>query len=135
MSCLFCRIVAKEIPVTVIYEDDETFAFLDNQPVNPGHTLVLPKKHTEDLCTCEPEVFASLSRAAQRIACAMKKSLQLEGINLIQNTGVAAGQSIFHLHLHLIPRHAGDGLAPWRGTPYATADEATSLAQKIREEL
>src|SRR3989344_179145 len=107
-DCLFCKIVAKEIPSTPVYEDEDVYAFLDIHPVNPGHTLVVPKKHCSGFLDCDPYIVTRWITVTQKIAQAMKKGLDLAGLNLEQNEGAVAGQVISHLHIHIVPRHAED---------------------------
>lgn len=114
-DCLFCKIIAKEIPVVCVYEDDEIFSFLDNHPVNPGHTLVLPKKHSEGFHDADRQTLQSLILATQKIATAVLAAVPCVAFTLQQNNGSFAGQSIHHLHFHIIPRLADDGLQHWPG--------------------
>jgi histidine triad (HIT) family protein len=133
-DCLFCKIIRREIPSTVVYEDAETFAFLDIHPVNPGHTLVIPKVHAAGLLEATPEVAAALMVAVQKIARAVKVGMGVDGFNLEQNDGVVAGQAIPHLHVHIIPRRSDDGLKHWPGNVYAEG-EAARVAQAIMDGL
>lgn len=135
MSCLFCQIIAGEIPAPKIYEDGDVFVFLDNKPVNAGHTLVLPKKHASGFHDADPEVLKKLVITMQKIARAMTEALGIEGFNIEQNNGRVAGQVIDHLHFHLIPRSATDGLRHWPGKEYATKEEADTVAEKIRKAI
>jgi histidine triad (HIT) family protein len=132
MPSIFSRIVAGEIPAVRIYEDDQTLAFLDIGPASRGHSLVIPKAESADLFDTPPETLAAVMRTAQRVARALKEVLGCDGMNLIQNNGSAAGQTVFHLHVHLIPRWEGDGaLKLW--TPGTSAPaELDALAAQIR---
>jgi histidine triad (HIT) family protein len=134
-DCLFCKIVVKEIPSTPVYEDEDVYAFLDIKPVNPGHTLVVPKKHCAGFLDCDPSVLPKWIIATQKIAYAMKQGLGLEGLNLEQNEGRIAGQLIEHLHIHIIPRQGDDGLRHWPGKAYASPEEPEAIAKKIRSSL
>ena len=134
-DCLFCKIIAREIPSTPVYEDEAVYAFLDIHPVNPGHTLVVPKKHCTGFLDCDPSTLQKWIIATKKIAQAMKNGLGLEGLNLLQNEGEVAGQAIFHLHIHIIPRFAQDGLNPWRSKPYPSSAEAQAVAEKIKNSL
>jgi histidine triad (HIT) family protein len=134
-DCLFCAIVAKRIPSIPVYEDENVYAFLDIHPVNPGHTLVIPKQHCSGLLDCDARVLPKWIEATQAIARAMKTALKLEGLNLEQNEGAVAGQVIPHLHIHIIPRRADDGLKHWPGKSYSQPEEAASLASSIRQAL
>ena len=103
MDCIFCKIANGEIPSAVIYEDDEFRAILDLGPVRRGHTLILPKKHYNDLFDMPDETAAKALATAKRVGLALIKGLDADGIQVVQNNGVAAGQTIFHFHIHLIP--------------------------------
>jgi|SRR5699024_4188655 len=104
-DCLFCKIIAGDIPSAKVYEDDEVYAFLDISQVTKGHTLVIPKKHVKDIYDTNEEIASQLFARVPKISKAIEKSFNPEGINILSNTGEAAGQSVFHLHLHLIPRY------------------------------
>ncbi len=111
------------------------YAFLDIKPVNPGHTLVVPKKHSAGFHDADPEVLEELIVAMQKIARAVQSGLDATGFNLEQNEGSVAGQVVPHLHFHIIPRRADDGLKHWPGTPYASNEEAMVMAEKIKSAL
>lgn len=130
-NCIFCKIIAKEIPSHVVYEDDDTLAFLDIHPNNPGHTLVVPKKHSENLYDMDDHHLAAVMRTAQKVAIAVKKGVGAQGINLAMNNEEAAGQVIFHPHLHIIPRFTEDGYRHWPKRDYKEG-EAETIAEKIR---
>jgi len=134
-DCLFCKIAAKEFPSTVVYEDDAVIAVMDIKPVNPGHVLVIPKRHSVDLLDVDPETLAKTSVAVQRVARAVKQATHAEGINLAQNSGAVAGQVIMHLHFHVIPRHTGDGRELWHGEAYGSQEEMEAVAERIKEHL
>lgn len=133
-DCLFCKIVKGELPSTKIYENDDVVAILDINPVAPGHTLIIPKKHSEGSHDAEPSVLKHLIVAAQKVARAMLKALPIEAYTLVQNNGKIAGQMVAHLHFHVLPRTENDGLETWHVTPYAEG-EMTSVQQKIVKEL
>jgi histidine triad (HIT) family protein len=109
MDCLFCKIVAGEIPAHKVYEDETCLAFLDILPANRGHTLVIPKEHAAGLAEITPDSLAATVICAQGVARLLRMQLRPDGINMIQNDGAAAGQEIFHYHLHLLPRWEADG--------------------------
>lgn len=109
-DCLFCKIIAREVPATMVYEDDAVIAFSDIAPVRPGHTLVVPKEHATRLEENTSEAAAALITAVQRIIPQVLASVQATGWNMQVNSGAEAGQVIMHTHIHLIPRLAGDGL-------------------------
>jgi histidine triad (HIT) family protein len=115
MDTIFSRIVAGEIPAHTVYEDDQTLAFLDINPASRGHTLVIPKLVVADIFDIAPETACAVTRTAQIVARILQATLQPDGINVVQNNGAAAGQSVFHYHVHVIPRWNGDEvLRPWR---------------------
>ena len=132
MDCIFCRIVAGELPAHKVYEDDATLAFLDIHPATRGHTLVIPKQHAPDLLSIDPAALAATARAFQFVARILQKGLQADGINIVQNNGTAAGQDVFHYHVHVIPRWTGDkAIRFWR--PGETDHAAFgSLAAELR---
>lgn len=131
-NCIFCKIIDGSIPSTVVYEDDDFKAIMDIAPAAKGHVLILPKKHCADLLSIDPDVAAKALGVASKIANAQKKALGCDGINLLQNSGEAAWQSVFHLHIHLIPRYNNDNLSlPWEHLSYADG-EAQEYADKIR---
>ncbi|MEK7211857.1 MAG: HIT family protein [Patescibacteria group bacterium] len=134
MTCIFCKIIAGEIPAHKIYENHHAVAFLDIQPINPGHALIVPREHHQDLLSAPLEVLRDIMGAAQIIAPAIVKAVGADGFNLALNNGEAAGQAVFHTHFHCIPRFADDGLRHWPRKNYA-AEEAEALAGKIREQL
>jgi len=109
-ECIFCKIVNNEIPVYKIYEDDSVFAFLDNHPISKGHTLVIPKKHAKDIFELDEETLKKISSASKKIAQKMKDSLGADGVNLFNSSGVFAEQTVFHFHLHVIPRRKDDNI-------------------------
>jgi len=118
-DCIFCRIIRGEIPSAKIYEDEECFAFLDIGPLSWGHTLVIPKKHYEHITEMPAEELAALASVLPRLSAAVIKAANAEGLNVLQNNGVVSGQAVPHLHFHLIPRHAGDGLGyRWNAKRY-----------------
>ncbi len=124
-DCIFCRIIRGEIPSSKVYEDANVFAFLDIGPLAWGHTLVVPKKHVEAVTEMSPAESSALYAAVPRLAAAVMKATSAEGLNVLQNTGAAAGQAVAHLHIHLIPRRAGDGLGyRWNAKKYPEGELA-----------
>jgi len=117
----------------MVYEDEDVYAFLDIHPVQPGHTLIVPKVHSEWLLDTDPEILKKLVVVGQRVARAVLSGLGVEGCNFTQNNGAVAGQAIPHFHFHVIPRKAGDGFKVWHGMPYGSAEEAEEVARKIRD--
>lgn len=133
-DCIFCKIVAGEIPSSRVYEDAAVYAFLDLSQVTKGHTLVIPKKHTKDIYETSDEIAGELFARVPKIAKAIKETYQPLGINMLSNTGEAAGQSVFHLHMHLIPRYEkDDGFNPvWQANGDAySQDDLLAISQKI----
>jgi histidine triad (HIT) family protein len=109
-DCVFCRIVAGQIPSTRVYEDEHTLAFMDIGQVNPGHVLVAVKKHADNLYALDDAQAAAVARTSARVARAIRNAFKPEGLSVYQANGKAAGQTVFHYHVHLLPRHAGDGM-------------------------
>ena len=103
--CIFCKIIQKEIPSSCIYEDDQVMAFLDLSQVTKGHTLVVPKKHYDNVLDCDPETLAHLIQVTQMLAKRITERCQAKGVNILTNWNEAAGQSVMHLHFHIIPRY------------------------------
>ena len=132
--CIFCDIVRGLAPASRIYEDEHTLAFLDINPVNPGHTLIIPKEHHETLLDIPDHLMGPLSVATRRVAAALLAATGAGGFNLMMNNYAVAGQLIPHAHLHLIPRHPGDGLLLWAGVPASAAD-LERMAEKLRAAL
>lgn len=137
-NCIFCKIIQGEIPSAKVYEDEEIYAFLDISQVTKGHTLIIPKKHVENIYETNEEIASSLFARVPKIANALKKAYQPAGINILNNNGKAAGQSVFHIHIHLIPRYdESDGFdAKWVTNNEAyTPEDLAEIAQKIAAEL
>ncbi len=117
-DCVFCKIVAGKLPCFRLLEDETTIAFMDINPVNPGHALAVAKGHWPTVDAIPADVFADVARTAQRVAKAVMKALAPAGVNLVQANGAAAGQSVPHLHIHVMPRHAGDNaMLNWTPVP------------------
>lgn len=129
--CIFCKIVAGELPATIVDEDERTVSFMDINPATRGHLLVVPRRHARDLISIEPEELAAVSASAQRMAQCAKERLAADGVNVINSCGSAAWQTVFHFHLHVIPRYEDDPLVlPWRpapGDPAAIASAAQAI--------
>jgi len=133
-DCIFCKIVASEDTKTVLYEDGLVIAFLDIAPVNPGHTLVVPKKHFDNILETPDEYITALLSATKKIAPAIRGATGAEGFNLSFNTGEVAGQTVFHTHLHITPRHKDDGFKLWPQKSYKEG-EAEKLAEEVKKLL
>ena len=108
--CVFCSIVKGEIPSSKVYEDDQYLAFLDLSQATLGHTLVIPKKHFDNLESCDPEVAAGLIKTVQKVEARITKALGISEFNVLTNQGPTAGQSVNHLHFHILPRQDGDDI-------------------------
>ena len=138
-DCIFCRIVAGDAPASFVYRDEVCSAFVDIQPVNPGHLLVIPNVHATHLADMDGETASHLMRIGHRLAAALRASgLKCEGVNLLLADGKAAMQSVFHVHLHVIPRFKGDGFGFRFGPHYFELPERPTLdtaADKIRTAL
>ena len=109
-DCIFCKLAAKQIPATIVYEDEATVAFMDLGQVNPGHVLVACKAHADDIYALDEAQAAAVFRTAARVARAVRAAFDPPGLSIYQANGKPAGQSVFHFHLHVLPRHDGDGM-------------------------
>ena len=134
-ECIFCKIVAGEIPSFKIFEDDETFAFMDINPANHGHTLVIPKEHAADVYSVSDAAITATVKTAKIIAAAVNRTLNPDGLNLLQCNGPAAAQSVMHFHMHVLPRRDGDELKLNWGLEAGDMDSIGELAERIREKL
>ena len=132
---IFEKIIERIIPATIIYEDEYTLAFLDAHPINPGHTLVVPKKHSKNIYDTDVETIRAVAETVQKIAIAIKKATKADGINIHQNNDAAAGQIIFHTHTHVIPRFEGDGYVHWRNSTEYNKEMISQIAQEIKNNL
>jgi histidine triad (HIT) family protein len=130
-DCIFCKIVAGEIPCAKVYETDSILAFLDIAPVSAGHTLVLPKAHRATLMDLPGELGGDVMSALSIVGKAVMEATGADGLNLIQNNYEAAGQLVHHVHFHLIPRHSDDNLKLWPQTSYDNQEEMVGLAETI----
>lgn len=133
-DCVFCKIIAGEIPSYKIYEDDSALAFLDIAPVNPGHTLVVSKNHFANMEEIPEEELCRLIKAVKKVGKALKEGLGAEGYNINENNDPVAGQVVPHIHFHIMPRRAEDGLKLWLQGKYGEG-EAEKVAGKIRNAL
>ena len=138
-DCVFCEILAGRLPASKVYQDDLCTSFLDIQPVNPGHVLVIPNRHATFLADLENETGAQMFRVAQHLALALRHSgVKCEGVNFFLADGKAANQEIFHVHLHVFPRYNGDGFGFHFGPAYSnkpTRAELDAVASRIRKGL
>lgn len=134
-ECIFCRIVAGTIPSSRVHEDEATLAFMDIGQVNPGHVLVALKAHAENLFALDEAQAAAVGRACARLARAIRSAFAPEGLSVYQANGAAAGQTVLHYHVHLLPRHATDGMQlvwPVKNPPREKLEE---YAARIREKI
>ncbi len=138
-ECVFCQIIQHKAPSCIVYEDDHVAAFLSNRPVNEGHTLVVPKKHYENIYEIPEEEAGYLFKIAKRVACAVRDAVKADGIRIVQNNGWAAGQVIFHIHVHVIPLKPQEGFSHGKAYRDLTSSRGYAHleldAQKIRLQL
>ncbi len=132
-DCIFCKILAGELPATIIDQDEHTVSFMDINPATRGHALVIPRAHSRDLLSIEPRDLEAVALAAKRLAGRVSERLGAQGVNLINSCGAAAWQTVFHFHVHVIPRYTGDPLRlPWvpgPGDPSEIAAAAAALSE------
>lgn len=134
-DCVFCSIIAEDSPAYRLYEDEHSLAFLDIEPATRGHTLVIPKTHYGTITDMPKSLAGEVFQTVHRVSGALESVYQLDGFNVVQANGVAAGQEVFHAHVHVIPRYGDDTLAlGWSGEP---TDETTQqeVATTVRDEL
>ena len=134
-DCIFCKIANGVIPAAALYEDEDFCVILDQGPASRGHALILPKEHYQDVCELEESIGAKVLPLAGRIGRAMKKGLGCAGFNLVQNNGTAAGQTVMHFHMHIIPRYQdGPEMVVWKpGT--VSAEEMGKIVEAVKAEL
>ncbi len=131
-DCIFCKIVAGELPAEVVQEDEQTIAFMDINPWTRGHALVIPRSHSKDLLEVSDEDLAHTASAAGRLAARMRERLGADGVNLLNATGAAAWQTVFHFHLHVIPRYEDDPLQLPTRPQEADNEELAAVAKELR---
>ena len=134
-SCIFCKIVKKQAPASIIYEDETVIVFLDKRPLNEGHTLVIPKKHYVDIFGIPENQLSQVHKVAQQVSLAVKKATKADGISIIQQNGKAAAQDIFHLHVHVVPRFEGQKLPRFSELKEVERGKLDEMAKRIRQEL
>jgi len=133
-DCIFCNILAGAVPATIVDEDERTIAFMDIAPATRGHALVIPRTHTADLLSVEPDDLHAVAVACKRLAARAKDRLGADGVNIVNSCGAAAWQTVFHFHVHVIPRYDGDPLRlPWVPAP-GDPDEIAAAAQELSGE-
>jgi histidine triad (HIT) family protein len=129
-DCIFCKILAGELPAKIVDEDERTVSFMDINPATRGHALVIPRVHSRDLLSIDPDDLAATAVAAKRLAVRVNERLGAEGVNVINSCGAVAWQTVFHFHLHVIPRYAGDPLRlPWVPSPGDPQEISAAAAQ------
>lgn len=130
-DCIFCKLANGEIPTNSIYEDDDFKVILDAEPATKGHSLILPKEHFSDIHETDEAVASKIFPLCKKVAAKMKAALGCDGINIVQNNGTEAGQTVFHLHVHLIPRYeGGDKIITWTHESF-TEDEITQIKDSL----
>ena len=134
-DCIFCSIVAGEVPSFTLFEDEATLALMDINPANEGHALVIPKEHAIDLYSVSDEALARTAVTARKVAAAVARTLHPDGLNLVQCNGPAAAQSVMHFHVHVLPRATHDGLSMNWGLKLGDIEAIGRLAERIRANL
>lgn len=135
-NCTFCEIVAKKIPSSIVFENDQIVVFMDNYPINPGHVLVVCKQHYPSIADTPNEVLLNLMQMVFRVESALWKSgIACEGTNILYSNGEVAGQDVFHTHFHVVPRRKNDGFKITYGTKESNRDDLNIAAQKIINSL
>lgn len=135
MPTIFARIASGEVPSVAIYSDERTYAFLDINPASRGHALVIPRDEHPDLFSMPPDLLAAVAQTVQRVAVAIRAALSPDGINIVQNNGAASGQTVFHYHVHIIPRWDGDGALGLWEPRQADPSSLEATAGAIRAQL
>ena len=134
-TCIFCKIVRKQAPASIVYEDETVIAFLDIRPLNLGHTLVIPKAHCVNIFDIPEDHLNQVYRVTKQVSSAIKKTTSADGISIIQQNGKAAGQDIFHLHVHVVPRFEGQKLPSFNDLKEVERTELEGLAKNIKQYL
>jgi histidine triad (HIT) family protein len=134
-DCIFCKLVAKEIPATLVHEDEHTFAFMDIGQVNPGHVLVTVKKHADNIFALDDAQAGAAFRTAARVARAIRAAFAPQGLSVYQANGKAAGQTVFHFHIHLVPRYDADGMELTWPVKNPPREKLVDYAEKIKAKL
>lgn len=134
-SCIFCKIVVKQAPASIVCEDETILVFLDIRPLNMGHTLVIPKDHYVDIFDIPENVLSQMYKVVKLVSSAVKKTTNADGISIIQQNGKASGQDIFHIHVHVVPRFEGQKLPPFSELREVERAKLDALAKKIKQQL
>lgn len=134
-DCIFCKIISGAIPAERVYEDENVVAFLDIKPLHVGHTLLVPKEHHRNIFDMPEQLLRELGPVVQKLSTAIKSATKADGINIGWNNESAAGQLVFHAHLHIMPRYINDGYVHWQGKENITDTELRDVAQKIKGKI
>lgn len=134
-DCIFCKLANGVFPTNTVYEDDDFRVILDASPAAKGHSLIIPKQHSDNLYSTDDETLAKILPLAKKIAASMKKTFNCDGVNIIQNNEPAAGQTVFHLHVHAIPRFNGDNVGIGWPQNETDADEQVSIAKALADNI
>ena len=134
-SCIFCKILNKQAPASIIYEDETLLAFLDIRPLNEGHTLVIPKRHYVDIFDIPEDQLSQVHKVVKQVSVAIKKATNSDGISIIQQNGKAADQDIFHFHVHVVPRFEGQKLPSFSALKEVERTKLDDMAKKIKQQL
>ncbi|MCW4030489.1 MAG: HIT family protein [Candidatus Bathyarchaeota archaeon] len=134
-NCIFCQIVAKKSPASILYEDADVMAFLDIRPLHMGHSLVISKDHYIDIFDTPTDILSKIHAVSKQVALAVKQATGSEGISVFQQNGKAAGQDIFHIHVHVVPRFEGTGLPHFSDLKVVERSALDAIAMKIRQQL
>jgi histidine triad (HIT) family protein len=135
MDCIFCKIANGELKSYILFQDDDVIAFLDVNPVSTGHTLVVPKKHFENIFDIDPETAAKIMRVAQKVSIILKESLHADGVNLLNASGKEAQQSVTHFHMHIVPRYKDDGKDLWFHGDSTSTESLDSVYRQIKSSI
>jgi len=134
-DCIFCKLANGDIPTNALYEDDNVKAIFDLSPASKGHIIILPKEHFDDVYSIDEETAAHVFKVATKLAKAMKEALNCDGMNILQNNGAIAGQTVFHFHMHIIPRYLGDNIKISWNQGSISEDETNDLIKKIQNKF
>ena len=134
-DCIFCKIAKGEIPSATVYEDDDFRVIMDISPASEGHMIILPKEHAAHVYELSDEIASKIYVLAKKLATALKDELDCDGINILQNNGEAAGQTVFHLHMHIIPRYYSDDISIRWNQGKSDADSLAELAKSIGQRI
>jgi histidine triad (HIT) family protein len=134
-GCIFCKIIQKQAPASVVYEDEQVLAFMDIRPVNDGHTLVIPKQHYVNIYDTPEELLSQMHVVTKRLSSVVKTVTKADGISIVQQNGKAAGQDIFHIHVHIIPRFEGQKHIRFSDLVVVSREKLDEVAAEIRKQL